>query len=32
MDKALDSALTSKPFIHGMLCADVNGLAIAGKT
>jgi len=31
MNKALQSALVSKPNVKGMLCADGNGLCIAGK-
>jgi hypothetical protein len=30
MDKALEQSLAAKPFIKGMLCADMNGLLITG--
>ena len=30
MNRALEEALRSKPYITGMLCADPNGLTIAG--
>mmetsp|Transcript_12629 Transcript_12629/g.12265 ORF Transcript_12629/g.12265 Transcript_12629/m.12265 type:complete len:91 (+) Transcript_12629:179-451(+) len=31
MDKALEQSLAAKPFIKGMLCADMNGLLITAK-
>mgnify|MGYP003386982618 FL=1 len=30
MNRALENSLLSKPNVKGILCADVNGLCIAG--
>jgi hypothetical protein len=32
MDKALEQSLSSKSFVKGLLCADLNGLLITGTT
>ena len=31
MDKALEQSLSTKPFVKGLLFADLNGLLITGK-
>lgn len=32
MDKALEQSLSTKPFVKGLLFADLNGLLITGKS
>jgi hypothetical protein len=31
MDRALESSLSTKPNVVGVLCADANGLLISGE-
>lgn len=32
MDKALEQSLSTKPFVKGLLFADLNGLLITGES